>query len=686
MKRAHKIILIAAGLAIAISAVYVQVRTFEFITFDDNIYVTKNEQVKQGLTLENLIWSFNPKAADRNYWHPLSWLSHMLDVQLFGLNPGAHHLMNVFFHMLNTTLLFLCLHLMTGAVWKSAFVAALFALHPINVDSVAWIAERKNLLSTTFWMLTLLTYISYARKPGIVRYLLVGFTLTLGLLAKPMLVTLPCVLLLLDFWPLGRLNFGQTLPPQGKKARFQTAGRFRLTAEKLPLLALSLMAIVMALISLKHSRQICDSSTLPPLFLRLENALISYLEYIWKLIRPLDLAFFYPFPKTIPVWEIFFAGFFLITISGFCLIRFRKSPYLIVGWFWFLGTLVPVIGLIQGGLWPALADRWAYVPAIGIFMMIAWGIPEISRRFTLKPTPMIAAAIMVLCACGALTFRQAGHWKTSENLYTHALKVNANNYVAHNNIGSLFQASGDIKKAAAKYRAAIAAKPDYAFAHFNLGVAMNKLGKKREAVLCFTNALRISPHYGHVHEKMADLRLDLGDYSSAIDHYVHAIRVNPFNPHLHFKLAQALMATGRMDAALFHFQKALTINPNFSEARLNLANAYYGQGKLDAAILEYNRILEKNPTMAEAHANLGNALRGKEQTKEAIGHYLRAIDLNPDIPENFNNLGVAYIALGDIPAAAECFQNALALRPDYANARNNLARALTMINLQYTGN
>lgn len=342
----QQLMLISLLLVIATVAVYWQVHGFDFVSFDDGLYVCYNQRVQKGLSAANLVWAFNPvKAHDQTYWHPVTWLSHMLDCQLFGLNPGAHHLINLLIHVINVILLFLTFQLMTGAPWQSGFVAAVFALHPINVDSVAWISERKNLLSTTFWILTLLSYLYYVKRPTALRYLLVAMSLSLGLLSKPMLVTLPCVLLLLDFWPLGRMDLGQQIPDRGLPPvwNLQLAGVARLILEKIPLLALSLVTIGLSVFTLQVNRQMLDPVA-APMMLRIENAIVSYVAYLWKMLWPGRLAVFYPFPKTIPTWQPLCAGLCLIAVTVLIFTRSRKSPYLATGWLWYLGTLLPVVG------------------------------------------------------------------------------------------------------------------------------------------------------------------------------------------------------------------------------------------------------------------------------------------------------------------------------------------------------
>ena len=364
--------LICLGLVISILLCYWQVRNYEFINFDDDLYVTDNRNVQAGINRSGIKWAFSFEDKNKTHWHPLSWLSHMTDIQLYGMNPGQHHLTNVIFHIFNTLLLFFVLYRMTGKVWQPAIVAALFGVHPLNVESVAWVAERKNVLSTFFFMLTLLAYALFSEKPNTFRYLLIVIFFIFGLLSKPMLVTLPFVLLLIDIWPLGRIEL---LQPGNK--RWCILGR--LILEKIPLFILSGLSTFLGSASLQGLGSYISLQT-APMTLRLSNALVSYVKYMGKMIWPHNLAVFYPFPKIIPIYQTLGAFILLVWVSFMFFAAFKRRPYLTIGWLWFLGTLVPVIGLIQVGLWPALADRWAYLPMIGLLIIATWGGGRYNRQ------------------------------------------------------------------------------------------------------------------------------------------------------------------------------------------------------------------------------------------------------------------------------------------------------------------
>ena len=380
-------ILVCLFLVLTTVGVYGQVSHYDFINYDDDVYVTENRHVQSGLNYEDIVWSFSFANKNSTYWHPLSWISHMLDVQLYGMDAGRHHLTNVLFHIANSIILFLVLHRMTGGLWRSAFVASLFAVHPLNVESVAWIAERKNVLSTFFWMLTLCCYVYYAAKPNFAKYLLLFIVFAFGLLAKPMLITLPFVLLLLDYWPLGRLKIKFLSLDRNIAARksnsssFRESNYWRLIFEKFPLLVASLVAVYLSSLSLQGQAEFKTLDDVA-MMLRLENALISYIKYMAKVIWPQNLAIFYPYPEMVPLWQAIGALVILAGLSVFFIWTLRAKPYLSVGWLWFLGTFIPVSGLLQAGNWPALADRWAYVPIVGLFVMVAWSISNSVKRWT----------------------------------------------------------------------------------------------------------------------------------------------------------------------------------------------------------------------------------------------------------------------------------------------------------------
>ena len=474
-------ILVCLVLVVATGLAYWQVLHHDFVNFDDHYYVTENDRVQAGLTPEGFIWAFT--TTDASNWHPLTWLSHMLDCELYGLNPGGHHLTNLLFHLASTLLLFIVFTRMTAALWRSALVAILFALHPLHVESVAWVAERKDVLSTLFWILTMWAYLHYVRHGGFKRYLLVLVAFTLGLMAKPMLVTLPFVLLLLDYWPLGRYQFGQsgaashTAMSASIVPRRSRSGALALVLEKTPLLALAAISSVVTYLVQQSGQAMQYMETLP-LTVRIANALVSYVAYIGKTIWPANLAVFYPHPGyTLPMWQAAGAGLLLVFISIVTIRSMSRYPYLAVGWLWYLGTLVPVIGLVQVGE-QAMADRYTYVPLIGLFIIAAWGLWDLEKKWHRQK---IVFALILLLPLTVCTWRQLHYWRDSISLWEHALAVTKKNALAHNNLGGAFEEEGNAEKAIANFYEALRHDPEYLIARNNLGLALFREGKITEA-------------------------------------------------------------------------------------------------------------------------------------------------------------------------------------------------------------
>jgi len=632
-----KVHLICLILVISILVCYWQVKNFEFINFDDQLYVTDNRTVLAGINKDNIIWAFNYKDKSNTYWHPLSWLSHMLDVQLYGMDAGQHHLTNVIFHILNTLLLFFVLHRMTGATWQPAFVAAMFAVHPINVESVAWVAERKNVLSTFFCMLTLLTYAFYSERPGIVRYVLMFFCFAMGLLAKPMLVTLPFVLLLLDYWPLGRL-----------KLLHQGIDRWRISfyrvLEKIPLFLLSGLAVYIASSSLQGSGSY-KSFQSAPVTLRIANAVVSYAKYIGKMIWPQNLAVLYPFPKMVPMYQALGAVLTLFCLSILFITAYKKHPYLMIGWFWFLGTLVPVIGLIQAGLWPALADRWAYLPMIGLFIIVVWGLSDLFRKFRIKKSGLIFCMMTIVGTLIVISWNQVGYWKTSVTLFKHAVAVTDNNYIAHNNLGQGLLIQGETTKAIDHFKKSVEISPGFEMAHFNLGLALTGQGRLEEAVDAFSNAAQIKPNF--------------------------AIAYNA--------LGKTFYRLDKPDEAVPKYLQAVQIDPEYAEAYNNLANALVRLDKHDEAVANYLIAIKIDPYYEEAYNDLGNYFYRMDKPDKAIPNFMQAIKINPKFAEAYNGAGAALIRMGETQKAAAFFREAVKIDPDYVAARNNLKNTLAAL-------
>jgi len=559
-------LIVCLGLIAVTWAVFGQTLGHDFVNFDDHVYVYENPLVIRGLTTEGIIGAFTHTHA-RN-WHPLTTVSHMLDGQLYGLNPHGHHLTNVILHTISVLLLFLVLTQMTGAFWQSAFVAALFAVHPLHVESVAWIAERKDVLSGLFFMLAMGAYGHYARAPSLLRYLLVALLFAFGLMSKPMLVTLPFVLLLLDYWPLDRI--GDHKSEVGNRLR-------KLVTEKVPLFALSALSSIATLFAQRQGPSAIDQL---PFLWRLENTFVSYVIYIWQMLWPARLGVFYPHPNDrLPVLDVTMGVGLLVGISVLVIYLRRTKPYLVTGWFWYLGMLVPVIGLVQVGE-QAHADRYTYLPQIGLYIMITWIVGDLVSESTRirRAVVGVIAAILVVSLCGR-AFGQASYWKDSETLWNHALAVTGENDVAHNNLGFLFLRRGELDKAIGEFQTALDIRSRNSQTHYSLGAALiqSNLG----------NALA---------------RKQLWD--QAIDHLQEAVRLRPDYADAYFNLGSVLFQQGRLDEAVAQWREALAIRPQDAEAHRNVASALRKQGKVKEAILEYEQALHITPEDGVALNNL----------------------------------------------------------------------------------
>jgi tetratricopeptide (TPR) repeat protein len=578
------------------------VRNCEFINLDDDIYVYDNPQVRAGLTLKGVIWAFT--TMHMGNWHPLTWLSHMLDCELYGLNPGAHHLTSLLFHIANTLLLFWVLKRMTGRLWPSSFVAALFALHPLHVESVAWVAERKDVLSTFFWMLTLWAYIRYVEQLGFNRYLLAILFFVLGLLSKPMLVTLPFVLLLLDYWPLGRFSFGrggvQSPNPKPSPAPGQGSFPLHLVLEKVPFFFLAAVSGVITFVA-QQSAEAVQNLELFSLEERIGNALASYLGYIGKMIWPHPLAIFYPHPGILPIWQVAGAGLLLVCGSILVVRGAMKYPYLLLGWLWYLGTLVPVIGLVQVGS-QGMADRYTYVPLIGLFIMIAWGIPDILSGWRYRKATLAVSAGLLLSIFMVVTSLQIKQWHDNITLFTHTLKVTNRNAIIHYNLGVALSNQRKDPEAMVHYKEALWIEPNYVEAHNNLGVTLARQGKDEEAIGHYTEALRINPKYVDAHNNLGIALAHQGKNEEALFHFVEAVRINPNYAEAHNNLGNVLSLQGKTQEAISHYTQALRIKPDLAEGHFSLGMCYLMVGNQSSALEEYRILKRINPEMANGFA------------------------------------------------------------------------------------
>ena len=589
-------LLIAAALAVASLAVYGQVINHQFISLDDDLYIRDNPMVIGGLTLEGMAWAFTTFHAAN--WHPLTWLSHMVDSQVFGLNAGGHLFVNALIHVSNTLLLFFFLKRATGARWRSAIIAALFALHPLHVESVAWAAERKDTLATFFGLLSLLAYAHYAEATSWKRYALVALWLGLGLMAKPMLVTWPFVLLLLDYWPLRRLEWQ---PADG--IRRLARAWMPLIREKLPLFCLVVASMVVTYMAQSHGgavRGFIDA----PLSLRLSNALVSYAKYLFLTVWPTGLGVYYPFsPAGVPTWQLAAAFVLVAAMTAIALREASKRAYLITGWLWFLGTLVPVIGLVQVG-GQAMADRYHYIPSIGLFVAIVFGVADLAIAWRIGRVSIALVSAALLLLLGSLTAFQISRWRDSVTLFEHTLSVTSDNLVVH----------------------------------YNLGHVLGQQGKYDEAVPHFAEALRIKPDFFDALINMGVTLLEQGKSAEAISYYDRALGVEPDSGKAHMQLALALVKLEKKDDALQQFYKAAELAPHDPDIRTNLGLMLARQGKLSEATAELNEALRLKPTSAEAHNNLGLVFLMSGQPEKSLSHFSTALDLKPNFTVARENL------------------------------------------------
>ena len=509
------IILICVALTVITTAVYMQVGTFDFINIDDNAYVTENTHVAKGITVENIIWAFT--CVDSEYWHPILWLSHMACVQSFGMNPAGHHLTNVAIHVISALLLFILLDRLTGKPWQSSFVAALFALHPMHVESVAWVTEKKDVLSAFFWFSTLLMYAEFMVKRKRVFYVLSLFFFILGLMSKPMLVTLPLVMLMLDFWPLGLYRYEEREP----EFREVLTRIKKLIIEKIPFFACSLLSCLITMYSFGNTGAL-RKHDYTSFVLCLKNAVIAYVKYIGKTIWPQKLAIVYPFPLSIPLWEVIGSLSILLIISVASFRVWRRHPYLVVGWFWFLITLLPVIGLIKGGFHIAMADRFSYIPGIGLFIMAAWGAASLAKNLKYRKPILCLLAGGIVIASTAITNKQLGYWKNSITLYKHALQVTKNNPIINISLAAALAKNGDFDAA---YQEKLVAAESY----YSLGIAYFNEGNIDEAIYQFIAVIKAIPGYRDAHNKLGVALAVRGYIDEAINEFREELRFHPDN-------------------------------------------------------------------------------------------------------------------------------------------------------------
>jgi tetratricopeptide (TPR) repeat protein len=650
--------LLCLSLVLAVLAVYGQVLNFDFVNLDDSIYVTDNSHVLQGLTWGGIGWAFTNLTA--GFWHPLTWLSLMLDTSLHGRQAWGFHLTNLLLHLGSTVALFAALRHATGKPWRSALVAALFALHPLHVEAVAWVAERKEVLGAFFGFVSIYFYVRFARPAGanrksqIANYSLSLVFFLCGLMSKTMIVTLPAVMLLLDYWPLQRVSrWG------------------RLVAEKTPFFALGLMAGLLT-IHAEQSVGAVSSTGQLPVMLRIPNALASCARYLGQTVWPANLAVFYPYSKGISAEGIAGAVVVLAGATIGALWMVRRRPYLAVGWFWYVITLLPVSGLIQVGAY-SRADRFTYVPLVGVFIAVVWAVGDWAVR---KGRRRAAAGFGAAAIAGlmAVTYVQAGYWKNSISLWTHTLACTPENYLARDNFGSALAKQGKLPEAIQQYNQALQLQPNFADAHSDLGNALAAQGKLEAAIQQYEQAIRLKPDFADARNNLGLALAAEGKLGQAVEQYEQALQLKPDNANVQVSYGAALAAQGKLDEAVQHYQQALQLDPDSAKACYNLGIVLAALGKLDEAIQSFERAIQLDPNYAKAHNNLGNALAKQGRLLDAVQHYEQALQINPDYIEAHFNLANALVALGKPAEAAAYLQQAL----DLALAQNNSALAQTI--------
>jgi Flp pilus assembly protein TadD len=673
--------------------VFLPVVRYDFVNLDDLTYVTANYHVQPGLTKEGLRWAFTGFHVAN--WHPVTWVSHMLDCQLFGLKPGGHHLMSALLHAANSVLLFLFLKAFTGAPWRCLAVAALFGLHPLRAESVAWISERKDVLSGLFFILTLWAYARYARtdarieSPGskvegqksiaaldsrrsTLNYCLALIFFALGLMSKPMLVTVPFLLLLLDYWPLDR--FEQSAGSPRPSTAVPRLSFWRLVAEKAPFFCLSIAACVVTFLAQKQGGTIEPTTGFRFLF-RVENAAAAYLCYVEKLFYPVNLAVFYPRPGHWPVAIVVFALLLIAGMSGFAFAQRRRRPYFLVGWFWFLGTLIPVIGLVQVGT-QAMADRYTYIPCIGILISLVWALADLPHVMPLARALVPAASIAAIASSVALTSYQLGFWRNSETLFRHALQVTKDNYVAHDSMGDVLTDQGRIEEAKEQYLEALRLSPAYVAAHNNLGLLLVREGKVDDAIAHYEEALKTSPENPEALINLGNALYRKGSVEQSITCFQRALAADPSHPQAHENLGRVLFIKGNAAEAIAHFREALRIKPDYAMAHHNLAIALLSNGHPDEAIEHLKEAVRLEPDLIAARSVLGAALASNRSLQEAESQFREVLRLKPQDLYALNNLGAILIGEGRLDEAVSELGETVRLYPEDADAHLNLGRAL----------
>jgi Flp pilus assembly protein TadD len=665
------VIAVCLGLALVTAILYWPIISHDFVTIDDQEYIQENPHVTPGLTWSGVSWAFETGYASN--WHPLTWVSHMLDCTLYGLRPGGHHLTNLLLHAADTLLLFLLLNQMTGALWRSAIVAALFAWHPLHVESVAWASERKDVLSTLFWLLTTMAYVRYVRESNGGRprsrawYYAALACFALGLTCKPMLVTLPCVLLLLDFWPLNR----RAPPPQPDGTPTQPDSLGWLVLEKLPLFALAAAASVVTYLVQATGGAVTTLEVIPP-SARFANALLAYCRYLGKTLWPANLSVMYPYVKHWSTGSVLASAALLAALSAVFLMRARRSPWLIVGWLWFLGTLVPTIGLVQVGS-QSMADRYMYIPGIGLFILIVWGAAGLCGSSPLRRAILCALGVICLGACLAVTRVQLRSWRNGETLFRHAVAVTRDNYIALNGLGGAVDRLGRHDEALDLYSQSVALNPHYPEGQYNLGTSLMDHGRLNDAVTHLSLAVAGNPRYAQAQNNLGKAYLKLGDLDQAVTHLSRAVALSPDYPEAHYNLGTLLLMQSKLADSVAEFSIALRLKPAYAEAHSNLGIALMQLGRPAEGAAQLAEAVQLDPANPQAHFNLGVALLQENQPADAAEQLSQAAKLDPANPGIRYHLGLALARQQQRAEAIAQYREAIRLKPEYPDALNSLA-------------
>ncbi|MBW1817200.1 MAG: tetratricopeptide repeat protein [Deltaproteobacteria bacterium] len=633
MRRYFNEFIVGLILVVATLTVYRQVTDYEFVNVDDDVYITANRHVQAGWTGEGLKWAFTTNL--HGHWHPLTWLSHMTDAQLFGLNPAGHHLTNLFLHLANTLLLFLLMRRMTGAVYRSAAVAALFALHPLHVESVVWVADRKDVLAGLFFLLTLWVYVSYIRRRTFVRYLPALACFGLALLCKSAIATLPAILLLLDYWPLARLE-----PPTNTQNQHVEPGGSGRVRQALLLLweksGFFIIVAIAAVVTFKVMESVITGHK-PLSEWWAADALINYVAYMGKLFWPVNMTVFYPYIMKVPLWKIWGSASILVLISILAVLWARKRPYVIVGWLWYLLTLVPVIGVIRAGP-HKLADRYTYLPLIGLFIIMAWGVSELLGRWRFRRQGLAVICGLVMVAMIVGSWHQARYWKDSISLFSHAVSIHPQSWLALNNLGDAMAEKGDTDKAMELFKRALRVNPAYAKTHYNLAKALFESGDPEGAVASYREAIRPQPDYARAHHNLGVILARQGNHGAAVEQFSEALGLDAEYLLAYRNLGEALEKLDRQAEAVDAYEALLGLEPGDAALHNQVGMILTRLGRVDEAMAHYEAALRLRPDLAEAHNNIGVLLAQQNRIKKAAGHFREALRYDPHLEGARKNL------------------------------------------------